>query len=328
MAYDLNAAFDLLQTAHGQQRLAHAYLISGPEKSGKAALALKLVHLLGASEAEEEGDLDNVQSEAVRVLRPESKSRRIKIDQIRELEHGLHMTARRKGQWKIAIITDAERMMPQAQNAFLKTLEEPPEDCLLLLLTTAPEELLETIRSRCLRVVLKGNGTAAHLQSPDAKELLTALDSHFRDGGNGIAPALAFARAFGDRLKEIKKRLEKEAETEVKAEAKELKNRIEGDYLDRREKESEASAQSAYLRERARLIDVIISWFGDAVRQQNGHARLDLPEFAPTTARLGQEMGKSELLRRLDAVEGLRDLISTNVQENLALESAMIRAFA
>ncbi|MEM0898274.1 MAG: hypothetical protein AAGJ79_15505, partial [Verrucomicrobiota bacterium] len=315
MAYDLDAAFNLLQTAHGQGRLAHAYLISGMENSGKSELAIRLVRLLDASKSfDSKVDLDGVQSESVRILRPESKSRRIKIEQIRELEQGLHMTSGRKGQWKIAIIVDAERMMPQAQNAFLKTLEEPPEDCLLLLLTSAPEELLETIRSRCLRVVLKGEGAASHLRSPDALELLQALDAHFREGGNGVAPALAFARSFGDRLKEIKKRLEKEAETEVKNEAKELKNRIEGDYLDRREKESEAAAQSAYLRERARLIDVIISWYGDAVRQQNGHARLDLPDFAATTAGLGQAVGKSELLRRLNAVEGLRDLISTNVQ--------------
>ncbi len=79
---------------------------------------------------------------------PESKSRRIVIEQIRELEHTLQMRAA-DGQKKIVIISEADRLQPQAANAFLKTLEEPPANSLLLLLSALPEALPDTIISRC-----------------------------------------------------------------------------------------------------------------------------------------------------------------------------------
>ena len=68
------------------------------------------------------------------------KSRQIKIDQLRELEHALQMKAS-DGRRKVVIISDADRMGTQAANAFLKTLEEPPNNSLLLLLSAIPEVL-------------------------------------------------------------------------------------------------------------------------------------------------------------------------------------------
>ncbi len=327
MAYGLDTATQLLAKAHRHSRLEHAYLISGPEAAGKENLAVKLIRMVQPELEGDGDDLAKMESGSVRILRPESKSRRIKIEQIRELEHLLQMTASRRDQWKVAVIVDAERMMPQAQNAFLKTLEEPPQDCLLLLLTTAPEELLETIRSRCLRVVLQGDG-AAHLASPESQEMLQKLEAHFDRGSAGVAAALSFARALGESLKSVKKRMEKDAEDALKEEAAGLKNRIEGDYLDRREEETKAAAQAAYLAERARLTDVLVSWFGDAVRQQCGYGRLDLPGHASTTGRIAASLQPDDLMKRLQAVENLRDLQGTNVQESLSLEVAMLTALA
>ena len=83
------------------------------------------------------------------VVQPESKSRRIVIDQIRELEHSIQRKPLVGGS-KVAIIHDADRMQPQAANAFLKTLEEPPPGSLILLLSTVPEAILETVLSRCV----------------------------------------------------------------------------------------------------------------------------------------------------------------------------------
>ena len=58
------------------------------------------------------------------------------------------------GRRKVAILADADRLQPQAANAFLKTLEEPPQDSLLLLLSAMPEVLPETIISRCISIPL------------------------------------------------------------------------------------------------------------------------------------------------------------------------------
>lgn len=65
------------------------------------------------------------------------------------------------GGWRVAIIDDAHKMTPEAQNAFLKTLEEPPNETLLVLVTSKPEALLPTILSRCARVVFDALPAAA-----------------------------------------------------------------------------------------------------------------------------------------------------------------------
>lgn len=94
------------------------------------------------------------------ILRPQSKSRRIivgddgsEVGTIRYLERMIHRTTA-PGGFKLGIIVDAERMNAQAQNAFLKTLEEPPARTLLLLLTAHPAQLLTTIISRVIEIPL------------------------------------------------------------------------------------------------------------------------------------------------------------------------------
>ena len=90
-------------------------------------------------------------------IEPESKSRKILVEQIRELEASLRMHATR-AKVKFGVVYEADRLMPQAANAFLKTLEEPPDHSLLILVTALPEALLETIRSRCIEVSLRAPG--------------------------------------------------------------------------------------------------------------------------------------------------------------------------
>ncbi len=75
-----------------------------------------------------------------------------KIDTVREIIHSLTIRTGKKGQMRGVVIEDAHLMTPEAQNAFLKTLEEPPEDTIIIL--TAPREdlLLPTIVSRCVLI--------------------------------------------------------------------------------------------------------------------------------------------------------------------------------
>lgn len=88
-------------------------------------------------------------------LRPTGKSRSISVDGMRELILNLQHTSNR-GEGKVAIIHEADRMNSQASNAFLKTLEEPPPATTLILLTTRPAALLPTIRSRCYLCLIPG----------------------------------------------------------------------------------------------------------------------------------------------------------------------------
>src|SRR5882672_10055589 len=111
------------------------------------------------------------QTRVIFVAEPESKSRRILIEQIRELEHGLQMRGA-EGRRKVAIISEADRLQPQAANAFLKTLEEPPENSLLLLLSALPEALPDTILSRCITIPLQSNDVEPR---PEQNELIELL---------------------------------------------------------------------------------------------------------------------------------------------------------
>src|SRR5213596_662999 len=154
MAFSRTTALEYLRRAHEQNRVAHAYLITGPPGSGKQLLAADLASLVNGTPAK---DVFSAKAREIFVARPESKSRRILIEQIRDLEHALQMRAA-NGRRKVAIIFDADRLQPQAANAFLKTLEEPPKDSFLLLLSALPEALPDTIVSRCIAIPLASDG--------------------------------------------------------------------------------------------------------------------------------------------------------------------------
>ena len=139
-------------------RLAHAYLLCGPRGCGKKTLAHLLSQALfcqaeaakrpcGACPACKRFLSGNHPD--VRALAP--KGRSIGVDDVREL---MDYLSRRpyEGGWHAAIIERAEKMTPSAQNALLKTLEEPPRDTVFFLLTETPGALLSTVRSR-LRAV-------------------------------------------------------------------------------------------------------------------------------------------------------------------------------
>ena len=156
---------ELFQTAAKEGRLAHAHLLTGAPPAELESLARGLAANL--LDAELEGHPDFF------ILRPESKSRRVSIAQVRQLEHSLSRRPHRAA-LKVALILEAERMcLPPAEaaNAFLKTLEEPPDHSLLILTSDRPEQLLPTVRSRCLTFPILPNQNPAPI--PGLEELTT-----------------------------------------------------------------------------------------------------------------------------------------------------------
>src|SRR5207244_12794663 len=145
------------------------FLIAGPAVSGKSEVAARLATDCNMTTPEK---VLRAQAPDVFVTEPASRSRKIVVDQIRGLERALQLRtyANRK---KIGIIRDADRMQTQAANAFLKTLEEPPQNSLLLLLTALPEALPETIVSRCLSLPLRSSSETP--QSAQQEQLLRLL---------------------------------------------------------------------------------------------------------------------------------------------------------
>jgi DNA polymerase-3 subunit delta' len=131
-----------------QGRMGHSYLLTGDHSEALENLALGLAGQVLDAAPQEHPDFHSV--------RPESKSRHITVEQIRELERELYLRPF-MAPLKVAVIFDAERMClgsASAANAFLKTLEEPPAHTLILLTSGRPAMLLPTIISRCLRLDL------------------------------------------------------------------------------------------------------------------------------------------------------------------------------
>lgn len=325
MSFCYEKALDLIRQAKENERLAHAYLITGPVGSGKEALAIKMIEMVHPSGKSGASSLEDTSSSTTTVIGPESKSRRITVDAIRSVEHTLQMAAP-KDVTKFAVVKDADRMGPEAENAFLKTLEEPPASCRLLLLTARPEMLLETILSRCIQIKLAGSVCPVAL-SPAASDFLAALKKHAVDQRSGVSGALGLMAKFSAILKEEKATITKRNEEAMKAEVTHYRKTTEGDYLKRREEYYKALTEAEYLQQRNMLIDYLMMWFGDAMRLQHGVRHLDLPQYAQGTQLLADSLSIDELSQRVIAVETLRDNLNTNVFEALALEVGFIRAF-
>lgn len=149
----------LIRSALASNRLAHAYLFSGPDGIGKTRLAIETAKALlcgGAGErpCDECRDCHLVDCgshpDLIIVQAIEGK-RVIGIDQAREIGRTLSLMPV-QSERRVVILREAERLPEPAANSLLKTLEEPPRFAVLILTTSRPRALLSTIRSRCQEV--------------------------------------------------------------------------------------------------------------------------------------------------------------------------------
>jgi len=186
-------------------RLSHAYLLHGADRNRLRELGERLAEAVLQAPPAKHPDYYLIQ--------PESKSRRIRIEQIRDLEKSLHLKAY-AGAVKVVLLCEVERMClggADAANAFLKTLEEPQPGTLLLLTSAEPQIVLPTILSRCVRLhVQDGEGISP---TPDESEFLSQWYGSEKPG-----PLRAYARAalFTQRCQQLREAIEEAAsETET-----------------------------------------------------------------------------------------------------------------
>ena len=150
-----------LSRARAANRLPHAILIAGPEGLGKAAFAQRLSASLVCNQVDDHGDACGCCASCRQMaagshpdqksVAPEAPGKMIKIDKIRELTAKSVLSAQ-EGGYRVYLIEPAEAMNRAAANALLKTLEEPAPRTVLILVTSHPDRLAATIRSRCQRV--------------------------------------------------------------------------------------------------------------------------------------------------------------------------------
>lgn len=156
------AQWQSIQRQIAQSRLPHAILLTGVEGVGKKYFAELLAESLLCQDTSEEklacGACRACQwlqagSHPDRmVLAPEEEGKAIKIDQVRQLIDRLSLSAHQASGYKVVTIHPADAMNMNSANAFLKTLEEPAKDTLMLLITHRASALPATVRSRCREI--------------------------------------------------------------------------------------------------------------------------------------------------------------------------------
>jgi len=147
---------------HRQGKLPHAILLNGPAGIGKHQFATQFAESLLCSEPDNSGFACGQCRSCLLVkagshpdlahIEPEEPGKAIKVDQIRALSSFSVLSAHVDEGYKVIVLDPAENMNRAAANSLLKTLEEPTPNTILLLVTSSPQRLLATIRSRCQRL--------------------------------------------------------------------------------------------------------------------------------------------------------------------------------
>ena len=239
-----------------ENRLAHAYVIVGSPRGDGLAFTEAFLQLLFCEAEQKPCGVCNecylVQTHKhvdVFWLEPQSKSRQIKVDEIRDLVKRMNQTSF-EGGWKAAVILAADCMNAQSANALLKTLEEPPQKTLILLVTDSPQALLPTIISRCQRLTLS-------VEDSDDQELwYEPLLEILREmpPSSGLA-AFQLASRFKKLLDQIKER--------VSDEISEQFNPDEAIDESKRKEIFESRVKARLKEVQARLFRIILDWYRD-----------------------------------------------------------------
>lgn len=327
-------AVTLLQRSLERGRLAHAYLFTGDDLDELEAMARTLAKTLncqqpGLGVASDCCDdclacrkIDHGNHADVQWIRPEMKSRQISVDQVRELIHTVNLKPT-EAAWKVAVIVAADRLNTQAANAFLKTLEEPPSRSILILLTVEPQQLLETILSRCLRLNFAG-GAGGRKFAPEHVEWLREFGAQLAEPKQSL---LGRYRVLGQLLARLAGLKEQIKETLTARSPMQSYPDAEPKLLEKWEEELDAAIEAEYRRQRGELLLTLQWWLRDVwLRKLGLDAELvTFPELAAPVDVISARVTLPEALENLRVVEQTQRLLRTNVQEALALEVGLLK---
>lgn len=246
------------------------------------------------------------------IVRPQSKSRQILVDDMRDFQYQMGLSAT-PGFLKIGMLVEAERLGDTAQNSFLKTLEEPPPGTMMLLLTVNPRKLLPTIKSRCQTIgLLQNKQDYSNLAQAG---LFNTLSRIYRRAG-----ASAGLRASA----EISNLLA-ECETAAQENVKNIKNSVDDNIDDpkiRKQLEDEmlAKIQAEYVRRRDEITSAIQAYFLQRMLICSGADKSLLPhqEMLGDSDKISFTM--DEASQDLKYVDEFLRAVSANVDIKLALD--------
>ncbi len=333
-------ALDPLRAALGRGALHHAYLFAGPEGVGKGTAARLLAQAANCEGVRAQAQLPDSCGECLpcrkiaRGVHPDvvavaeeramaragtweprggrSPSRDIVVDQIRDVVDRRLSLRRLEARRRFVILDPADAMNPQAQNALLKTLEEPPDDTTLVLVAAAADALLPTVRSRCLRVsfrplpaTLVEERLRAAGHAPEAARLAARLS------GGSLGKALALDdQALAERRQAV--------EQACALDAGDARGWIA--FAAARGRDREVAGETC---------ELLLVWLRDVLARAVAGDRVELAlgDLAPRTAAAAARLHPREVLRRAERVRHALRALRQNAAPALALERMLIGWF-
>ena len=303
-----NSQFDTawkgIESGWNGGKLAHAYLLLGAPHGAAGRFADKLLNLIYDNHPQ----VQHRTHPDIAWIEPQSKSRQILIDQVRENLIQPFSQTSFSGGWKAGVIVNADRMNTQAANALLKTLEEPPARSILLLITDEPQSLLPTISSRCQRITLTAGDDeiSSHWKGP----LLDILSE--------LPPANApEAGLLTGRLVVLLNNLKKEFEADESEKmpedlpAKEAKALLDG------------RAGARMVEARADILRTMLKWQRDVLMLvlDQDDSMLHFPEAKEALGHQAMTCSRADALKRINAVEDAGRQLDRNLPAELVFES-------
>lgn len=320
-------ALQRLQQELAQERISHAYLVVGPPQVGKRVLALDLAQALNC-----EGDnppcglcphcLKTVSGTHPDVqvlgLQYDQKAERLRkeigIDQVRALQHdaGLHPFW---GKYRVFIVDEAQRLSSEAANCLLKTLEEPPAACIMVLLVTDERSLPSTVVSRCRKIYMyplaRGRVERALLEQGATEEEARLLSRLSRGRLGWALAAREDARQMESRASGLDA----------------LKKTLDGG-LPERFKVAEGMA-GLYYKDRDALdrsLQMWLGWWRDLLLVRGGHKEgIDNVDQEEGLGNWSGQLAMQDIVAFIRAILDTMDGLERNVNPRLALEALMLR---
>ena len=304
-----------IQNAVTQDKLSHAYILNGERGSGKKMLATLFSMTLQCENHGTEpcGECHSCK-QALSMNHPDiirvqhEKPNTISVDDIRKQVNNDIMIKPYSGPYKIYIIAEADLLTVQAQNALLKTIEEPPEYAVIFLLTENAESLLPTIMSRCVMLKLRNirptlikKYLMEQMHVPDYQAEICAA---FSQGNMGRAIMLASSEHFN----------------EIKEEAIQLLKYINDMELS--EIVSAIKKMGAYKIDVTDYLDIIMIWYRDvllykATKDVNGVVFSDQLKYIKERAQKSSYEGIEIIL---ESLEKAKARLKANVNFDLVME--------
>jgi DNA polymerase-3 subunit delta' len=330
-----------LKKARANGRLAHAYLLHGDTPKIRKEFAAVLGQLVICPNLDEAGNpcgecktcrqLESGTYPELYTLMPVGKMWQIPVgdrknpepNTLRWFEEQFYLTSTAAASRKIGVIFDCDRMNTESQNAFLKTLEEPPKDCMFILATGNPSALLPTTRSRCQTLLLLENNCVFDFENSD--KLFAALARlQFEATGN-----LTLAEQSAAEIISITKNLKDSAENRIEGEWQsklEQSKELEPAVRKRIERQYDAAVAGEYIRERNYFTGAIHTWFAQTYQLSCGALmdKLANPEIFEGL-NIPANPDEKQAYRALSAVEKLLYDLRFNVNEELALRSFCLK---